>query len=226
MAQLDSTTRAEYIAQGTAAGKAQAIVSALSGTVTFNVRNGSNTIMGTGTMANPWATESSGTVVIGELASAMTVGTGGTPDANWYIEFICGSRWLTGSFGLLGSGAEFEWSLNTFVAGQVATLGTVIVSGTTDTEIPPKVTGVQTTGQTSSTISLSWNAATDQTAPSQVTGLNTSSITTSSLNLSWIAASDDVGVTSYEVRRATNNTFSAGLVTTTLGNVLKTPVNG
>lgn len=135
MATLDATTQTEYLAQSTASARAQAVVSALSGTVTFSIRNGAHTVMATGTMGTPWATESNGSIVLGELASPLTVSIGGTPDSNWYIEFTNGTRWITGSFGLSGSAAEFDWSLGTFQAGQTATIGTADFSASAQSGI-------------------------------------------------------------------------------------------
>lgn len=131
MARLDATTLTEYDAAGTAAQKVQAVIDALANAqspqaVTVRIRSGASPdIMATGTMANPWATQSGGQLVVGELTTALDVLKSGTPDANWTIEFSSGARWLTGTFGLAASGKEFTWSLSSFDATQTATLGTV-----------------------------------------------------------------------------------------------------
>lgn len=135
-ATFDTTTKTAYDAATTAAARATAIVASLSsggspeGAVLVKVYNGASpdAEMGSGTMTAPWATASGGTVVIGEVSS-FTVGTTGTPDANWYIKFrtLDGTRWVRASFGLVGSGQDFTWSLATFTAGQTGTIGTATI---------------------------------------------------------------------------------------------------
>jgi hypothetical protein len=125
-ATFDTTTKAAYDAATTAQSRAEAIVASLTGTISVKVFNGSNTEMGSGTMAAPWATAVAGAVVLGEVSS-FTVGTTGTPDANWYIRFQNAdvSRWARGSFGL--SGADYNWSLATWESGQTGTIGTATI---------------------------------------------------------------------------------------------------
>ena len=130
MLSLDPTTRAEMDAASTTDAKAQAVLAALSGAVAVRVYN-NGVLAGSGTMAAPWATRAGNVLTIGEVAS-FTVTTGGNPDpATWYLRFESGSRWLRGSFGL--SGADFTWSLPTWVAGQTGEIGTATVTspGTT-----------------------------------------------------------------------------------------------
>lgn len=120
---LDSVTLAEYMAQATASAQAQAVVNALSGTVNVKVYDGAGTLKGSGVMAAPWATQSGGVITVGEVTS-FAVSSAGTPDANWYLRFEAGSRWLRGSFGLAGSGQECIWSLPTWAVGQMGQIGT------------------------------------------------------------------------------------------------------
>jgi hypothetical protein len=127
-ATFDATTKAAYDAATTAADRATAIVAALTGTITVAVYNGADAVMGTGTMAAPWATASGGSVLIGEVSS-FTVGTTATPDANWYIRFenSDASRWARGSFGLSASSQDFTWSLASWEAAQTGTIGTATI---------------------------------------------------------------------------------------------------
>lgn len=127
-ATFDATTTAEYTAASTAAARSAVIVAALTGTISVKVFNGSNTEMGSGTMAAPWATASDGTVTVGEVTS-FTVGTTATPDADWYIRFqnAGATRWARGSFGLAGSGQNFTWSLDNWTATHTGTIGTATI---------------------------------------------------------------------------------------------------
>lgn len=124
MLSLDPTTRAEYDAAETPSARAAVVMAAITGTVTATVYDGSDVARGSGTMQTPWASIEGTRLVIGELADFM-VTSGGTPDANWYLAFEAGARWMRGSFGL--SGADFNWSLPTFATGQGGRLGTVEV---------------------------------------------------------------------------------------------------
>lgn len=127
-ATFDATTKAAYDAATTAQARAEAIVASLTGTISVKVFNGSNTEMGSGTMAAPWATAVNNGVVIGEVTE-FTVGTTATPDADWYIRFQNAdvSRWARGSFGLLGSGQDFTWSLPAWTATDTGTIGTAYI---------------------------------------------------------------------------------------------------
>jgi len=135
-ATFDTTTKAAYDAATTATARATAIVASLSsggspqGAVRVKVFNGASpdVEMGAGTMSAPWATASGGTVVIGEVSS-FSVGTTGTPNANWYIKFqtLDGTRWAKGSFGLSSSTQDFKWSLATFADGQTGSIGTATI---------------------------------------------------------------------------------------------------
>ncbi len=135
---LDQTTKAEYNALSLASARASAVVSALSGTVVVEVYNGTDTLMASGTMAAPWATASGATITVGEVTGVgLLVTTGGAPDANWYCQFRSGSRFVRGTFGVLGSGRDFVWSLASFQTGSRGTLGTVVMTATGDAEGGP-----------------------------------------------------------------------------------------
>ncbi len=126
---LDQTTKAEYNALSLASARASAVVSALTGTVVVEVYNGTDTLMASGTMAAPWATASGATITVGEVTGVgLLVATGGAPDANWYCQFRSGSRFVRGTFGVLGSGRDFVWSLASFQTGSRGTLGTVVMT--------------------------------------------------------------------------------------------------
>lgn len=127
-ATFDAATTAAYQAATTAAARAAAIVASLTGTISVKVFNGSNVEMGSGTMAAPWATAVNNGVVIGEVTE-FTVGTTATPDADWYIRFQNAdvSRWARGSFGLLGSGQDYTWSLPAWTATDTGTIGTAYI---------------------------------------------------------------------------------------------------
>ena len=127
-ATFDAATTAAYQAATTAAARAAAIVASLTGTISVKVFNGSNTEMGAGTMASPWATAVNNGVVIGEVTE-FTVGTTATPDADWYIRFenADASRWARGSFGLLGSGQDYTWSLPAWTATDTGTIGAAYI---------------------------------------------------------------------------------------------------
>jgi hypothetical protein len=128
MLSLDSTTFSEYDAAETPTAQIAAVLSALADPVTVRVYDGTNAVMGTGTMGTPWATQDGSQLRLGALSS-FTVGTSGTPNSGWYIRFESGSRWLRGAFGLKGaSDVDFTWNLPTWQAGQTAIIGTATVS--------------------------------------------------------------------------------------------------
>lgn len=126
---LDATTRAEYDAQPLAADKAQAVVDALGATVTVKVYDDLDAVRASGTMDTPWATAVNGRIVIGEVTSfTVTNGVAADPweiPAGWTLRFEGNGRSGSGSFGHVGSGADFTWSLATFRTGQGGFLGTV-----------------------------------------------------------------------------------------------------
>ncbi len=135
---LDQTTKAEYNALSLASARASAVVSALTGTVVVEVYNGTDTLMASGTMAAPWATASGATITVGEVTGVgLLVTTGGAPDATWYCQFRSGSRFIRGTFGVLGSGRDFVWSLASFQTGSRGTLGTVVMTATGASESGP-----------------------------------------------------------------------------------------
>jgi hypothetical protein len=121
---LDSATLADYIAVNDAAARALAVRNALADPVTVRVYDGGGQIMGQGTMAAPWGTAAGDTLTIGEV-TAFNVLVSGTPDpSTWYLRFESGARWVRGAFGMSASGAAFRWSLASWSAGQLGTIGT------------------------------------------------------------------------------------------------------
>jgi hypothetical protein len=127
---LDSTTRTEYLAETTLADRAQAVLDALTDPVTITVYDGA-TEKGTGTMATPWATRNAGVLTTGEVTS-FAVTSSGTPGDGWTLRFESGSRWIRGTFGLTGSGSDFEWSLPTWSAGQSGRISTIVINATNE----------------------------------------------------------------------------------------------
>ncbi len=135
MTALDTTTRADYDAAPTASERAEVVRAALGSVVAVKVYNGAGTVMGEGTMLDPWATRVSNVLTLGQIAT-FDVTTNGTPDANWYLRYEGNSRWFRGSFGLTGSGQEFVWSLPTWEIGQNGVIGTSTATAyKTSTEI-------------------------------------------------------------------------------------------
>lgn len=132
MLALDSTTRGEYDAAGSASAKAAAVISALGSTPAVKIYDGSATEKGSGTMSAPWATESAGAITVGELASFSVTGAG-TPDGSWYLRFENAGRWLRGSFGLAGSGQDFVSTIDAWVVGHTARIGTAIINAPSNT---------------------------------------------------------------------------------------------
>lgn len=59
----------------------------------------------------------------------------------------------------------------------------------------------------------------DTQSPTVPGGLTATVVSSSQINLAWNASTDNVGVTGYDVQRATNSGFTENLVTTNLGNV-------
>lgn len=123
MLSLDSATLAQYAAASTYDARAQAIVAALPNIVEIKVYN-AGALVGSGTMTAPWATVVGPVITIGEISS-FTVLTTGTPNpSTWYLRFESGTKWLRGSFGFSGSGADFTWSRPVWKAGQKGKFGT------------------------------------------------------------------------------------------------------
>jgi hypothetical protein len=126
---LDTITRGEYLALTTASSRASLVVSALPAPVVCEVYDGQDVLRASGTMAGQWATASGATVTVGEVtAQGIDVLSGGSPDANWYCQFRSGTRFVRGTFGVLGSGRDFVWSLASFQTGSRGVLGTVSVT--------------------------------------------------------------------------------------------------
>lgn len=132
---LDAPTLAEYLAETTAADRAQAVLDALTDPVTLAVYDSSGALKGSGTMATPWATRSGGVLTVGELTT-FAVSASGTPDGSWFLRLESGTRWVRSSFGLVGSGAAGTWSLPTWAVGQGATLGTGTIGTPTEGTAP------------------------------------------------------------------------------------------
>lgn len=127
MISLDATTLSSYLAASTADARAQAVIDSLTGTVYVRVYDGSNTLMGEGTMAAPWATRSGSVITVGEVTSFSVLNSGTPNAASWYLRFeTAGGRWVRGPF---GAGGNFTWSLgSTWNAGQSGSLGTVTLN--------------------------------------------------------------------------------------------------
>lgn len=122
---LDETTRAEYLAQTLATSRAAYIVAALTGTVAVEIYDGADVLRASGTMASPWATSSGDTITIGNVGGAgISVSSGGPVDSSWYCQFRSGTRFVRGTFGLLGGSEDFIWSLDSFMTGTRALVGT------------------------------------------------------------------------------------------------------
>jgi hypothetical protein len=128
---LDATTLAAYNAAITTAERAAIVVAALTGTVVCEIVDAVGVVRASGTMASPWATASGATITVGEVAGqGIDVTSGGAPDGDWYCQFRSGTRFVRGTFGVLGSGRDFVWSLVSFQTGSRGTLGTVSVTAT------------------------------------------------------------------------------------------------
>jgi predicted small secreted protein len=142
---LDSTTRAAYLAESTLADRAQAVLDALADPVSIKVYNGASEV-GSGTMATPWATRNAGVLTTGEVTS-FAVTSSGTPGPGWTLRFESGSRWIRGTFGLTGSGSDFEWSLPTWSAGQSGRISTIVINATNEGLVTVTGTGAITLGE-------------------------------------------------------------------------------
>jgi hypothetical protein len=124
--ELDSATWAEVNAVTSASARANAVLAALANPVSFRVYNGAGTVMGSGTLATPWGVASGGNIAVAALAS-FAVSVAGTPDSTWRARFESGARWLRGTFGLTGSGADFIWSGSTWTVGQPGRMAGVTI---------------------------------------------------------------------------------------------------
>jgi hypothetical protein len=153
---LDTTTRGEYLALTTASSRASLVVSALPAPVYCEVRDGQDVLRASGTMEGQWATASAPTLTVGEVdAQGINVTAGGAPDGDWYCQFRSGTRFVRGTFGVLGSGRDFVWSLTSFSTGSRGAIGAVSIA-VTGTALPavvnlPVISG---TAQVGSTLSL------------------------------------------------------------------------
>src|SRR5574343_356415 len=111
MLTLDATTRAAYDAATTAAGRAQAVLDALTGTVDIKVYNGSGSVMGSGTIAAPWAIRSANVLTV-QQSRDFSVTTSGTPDSSWYLRLESGGKWVRGSFASTGGTYDVSQFVN------------------------------------------------------------------------------------------------------------------
>lgn len=162
---LDPATQNEYLVGATVVARAQGVVAAFTGTVTCKIYDGSDVEKAAATFDSPWASASGATITIGEVGK-LIVSDGGTPDDNWYVEISNGTRWLRGTFGLLGSGKEFTWSASTFATGQQAELGTVTLTASVPvtTSAPsntavPVINGTTQVGQVLSVTDGTWSGS-------------------------------------------------------------------
>jgi hypothetical protein len=161
---LDATTLAAYSAAITTAERAAIVVAALTGTVVCEIVDAVGVVRASGTMASPWATASGSTVTVGEVTGqGIDVLAGGAPDANWYCQFRSGTRFVRGTFGVLGSGRDFVWSLASFSTGSRGTLGAVVLSSTGVADVLPpantvlpSITGTLQVGQPLTVSTGSW----------------------------------------------------------------------
>lgn len=162
---LDPATQNEYLVGATVVARAQGVVAAFTGTVTCKIYDGSDVEKAAATFDSPWASASGETITIGEVGK-LIVSDGGTPDDNWYVEISNGTRWLRGTFGLLGSGKDFTWSASTFATGQQAELGTVTLTASVPvtTSAPsntavPVINGTPQVGQVLSVTDGTWSGS-------------------------------------------------------------------
>jgi hypothetical protein len=160
---LDTTTRAEYLAQTLASARASLVVSALPAPVVCEVYDGLDVLRASGTMASPWATASGATVTVGEVTGqGIDVTSGGAPDSNWYCQFRSGSRFVRGTFGVLGSGRDFVWSLASFSTASRGTLGTVTCTAqgavvvAPVNVVAPSISGSLTVGSVLTAVDGTW----------------------------------------------------------------------
>lgn len=152
---LDALTQQEYWVATTTAARGNSVIVALTASPTpLKIFDGSDVERASGSFSGAWATLSGETLVVG--AAAVTVTDGGAPDASWYVKIAVGARWLTGSFGLAGSGADFVWSggAGSFVTGRVGrtrtiTLGIAAVSANVAPTnlLLPTISGTPQVGQ-------------------------------------------------------------------------------
>ena len=162
---LDPATQNEYLVGATVVARAQGVVAAFTGTVTCKIYDGSDVEKAAATFDSPWASAIGATITIGEVGK-LIVSDGGTPDGNWYVEISNGTRWLRGTFGLLGSGKDFTWSASTFATGQQAELGTVTLTASVPvtTSAPsntavPVINGTPQVGQVLSVTDGVWSGS-------------------------------------------------------------------
>lgn len=170
MLSLDPVTQAAYDAFSAAADRAQAILDVMTGTISVRVYEGS-TLVGQGTMASPWAVRSGDTLTVGE-STAFQVLQDGDPDPGaWSLRFENpDGRWVRGTFGLYGSDADFRWRREDSNApapwrtGQYGSIGVAVANALDASGYGGPVTGLVATVNSSTSVTLNWNAYAGATA--------------------------------------------------------------
>ena len=242
---MDSTTLAAYDAATTNAGRAQAIVAALAGTVSIEIFDGSNLMRASGTMQAPWASSSGLSITIGEVSNAgIVVNSGGTPDPNWYIQFRSGTRYVRAPFGVMGSSAAYRWSLPQFTTNMRGTIGTATMLATAATVTPTNRAPVwgtvpTITIQRGSSVSLpgmglvsdpdgdTLTYSIDSTSPMTTAALAALGLTLSSAGVLTASAGATVGTTSGVIVRADDGRGAGSApVNTALPSISGTPQVG
>ncbi len=127
MLSLDPLTKQAYDAGTSTTAKVTAVRDALVEPVAITVYDENAAVVGTGIFSSPWATVSNNTLVLGQLAT-FTTSQNATIATGWTVRITSGSRWITGSFGTVGSGADFIWTLNTWTTDQNVKIGTARAS--------------------------------------------------------------------------------------------------
>ncbi|HYF57343.1 MAG TPA: hypothetical protein VEA81_00150, partial [Burkholderiaceae bacterium] len=158
--QVDSTTWVEFQGAATYAAKHAVVAAALTPPVTVTVRGTGGQEYANGTMANPWATPSSGQVTLGSVTSGGITVTQAPLPAIAFLQFTgANGRALRGRISL-ADGVAFKWPLETFEVGQVVALDTLLVrapgAGRPEIITAPSLSGTLQTGQTLSLLDGAW----------------------------------------------------------------------
>lgn len=183
MLSLDPVTQAAYDAFSAAADRAQAILDVMTGTISVRVYEGS-TLVGQGTMASPWAVRSGDTLTVGE-STAFQVLQDGDPDPGaWSLRFENpDGRWVRGTFGLYGSDADFRWRREDSNApapwrtGQYGSIGVAVANALDASGYGGPVTGLVATVNSSTSVTLNWNAYAGATSYQVRRGTSAGSLT-------------------------------------------------
>lgn len=129
MATLDATTQAEYAAEVNASARAQVVIDALSAPVYGRVYNQEDAVMGEGVFTEPWATTSGNKLFPSTLDNFFVINSA-IPNDGWRFKFESGSRYLSLTFGLVGSGKETIWSSSFDVGTRAGIIsGEITVAG-------------------------------------------------------------------------------------------------